>query len=51
MAAGGEGAPLVPLFHAALARQMELPVAVLNIGGSANVTYGLAARKAPAAAT
>jgi len=39
MAAGGEGAPLVPLFHAALARQMELPIAVLNIGGSANVTW------------
>jgi len=39
MAAGGEGAPLVPLFHGALARQMELPVAVLNIGGIANVTW------------
>ncbi len=39
MAAGGEGAPLVPLYHAALARHMELPVAVLNIGGIANVTW------------
>jgi len=39
MATGGEGAPLVPLFHAALARQMELPVAILNIGGIANVTW------------
>lgn len=39
MAAGGEGAPLVPLYHAALARQMELPVGVLNIGGIANVTW------------
>ncbi|MDE3061252.1 MAG: anhydro-N-acetylmuramic acid kinase, partial [Pseudomonadota bacterium] len=39
MAAGGEGAPLVPLFQAALARQMQLPVAVLNIGGIANVTW------------
>jgi anhydro-N-acetylmuramic acid kinase len=39
MANGGEGAPLVPLFHAALARQMELPIAVLNIGGIANVTW------------
>lgn len=39
MATGGEGAPLVPLFHAALARQMELPIAVLNIGGIANVTW------------
>lgn len=39
MAAGGEGAPLVPIFHAALARHMELPIAVLNIGGIANVTW------------
>jgi len=39
MAAGGEGAPLVPLYHAALARRMELPIAVLNIGGIANVTW------------
>lgn len=39
VAAGGEGAPLVPLYHAALARRMELPVAVLNIGGLANVTW------------
>lgn len=39
IAAGGEGAPLVPLYHAALARQMELPIAILNIGGMANVTW------------
>lgn len=39
VATGGEGAPLVPLYHAALARQMELPIAVLNIGGIANVTW------------
>lgn len=39
VAAGGEGAPLVPLYHAALARAMELPIAVLNIGGIANVTW------------
>lgn len=39
VAAGGEGAPLVPLYHAALAQHMELPVAVLNIGGIANVTW------------
>jgi anhydro-N-acetylmuramic acid kinase len=39
VAAGGEGAPLVPLYHAALARQMTLPIAVLNIGGIANVTW------------
>jgi len=39
VAAGGEGAPLVPLYHGALARHMELPIAVLNIGGIANVTW------------
>jgi anhydro-N-acetylmuramic acid kinase len=37
--AGGEGAPLVPVFHAALAADLAKPVAVLNIGGVANVTY------------
>ena len=39
--ASGQGAPLVPLFHAALARKAELvgPVAIVNIGGVANVTY------------
>ena len=39
MAEGGEGAPLAPLFHAALAGDMEKPVAVLNIGGIANLTW------------
>jgi anhydro-N-acetylmuramic acid kinase len=41
VAAGGQGAPLVPIFHAALARELERPrpMAVLNIGGVANVTY------------
>lgn len=40
MAAGGEGAPLVPLFHEALfgAQDQDEPRAVLNIGGIANVT-------------
>ena len=39
--AGGQGAPLVPLYHAALARSSPLarPLAVVNIGGVANVTY------------
>ncbi len=37
--AGGQGAPLVPVFHAALARALEPPLAVLNIGGVANVTW------------
>ncbi len=39
IAAGGQGAPLVPLYHAALARHMDLPVAILNLGGIANVTW------------
>ncbi|HEY0526921.1 MAG TPA: anhydro-N-acetylmuramic acid kinase [Stellaceae bacterium] len=39
VAAGGEGAPLVPIYHAALAARGERPVAILNIGGVANVTW------------
>ncbi len=39
VAAGGEGAPLVPLFHAALAARLAKPLAILNIGGVANVTW------------
>lgn len=37
--AGGHGAPLVPLYHAALATKLQKPVAVLNLGGVANITY------------
>jgi anhydro-N-acetylmuramic acid kinase len=37
--AGGQGAPLVPLYHAARAAELEKPLAVLNIGGVANVTW------------
>ena len=36
---GGQGAPFVPLYHAALAQDFDGPVAVLNIGGVANVTW------------
>jgi anhydro-N-acetylmuramic acid kinase len=41
VAAGGQGAPLAPIFHRALVRQLDgkPPVAVLNLGGVANVTY------------
>lgn len=39
VAAGGEGAPLAPVYHAALAAELERPLAVLNIGGVANVTW------------
>lgn len=37
--AGGQGAPLAPVYHRALAAQLEKPCAFLNIGGVANVTY------------
>jgi anhydro-N-acetylmuramic acid kinase len=37
--AGGQGAPLVPIYHAALVRDLPRPVAVVNIGGVANVTW------------
>ena len=41
MAAGGQGAPLAPVFHRALADTagLERPVMFLNIGGVANITY------------
>jgi len=47
VAAGGQGAPLVPLFHRALAHGLPRPLAVLNIGGVANVSWiGPESRKA-----
>jgi len=41
MGAGGEGAPLAPVYHFALARRIgaTAPLAFLNIGGVANVTW------------
>lgn len=41
LAAGGEGAPLVPLYHQALAQRIgeEFPLAFLNVGGVANLTW------------
>ena len=36
--AGGEGAPLTPLFHTLIAPQ-ERPLCVLNIGGVSNITW------------
>jgi anhydro-N-acetylmuramic acid kinase len=39
IAAGGEGAPLAPLYHAALAADLAKPIAVLNLGGVGNVTW------------
>jgi anhydro-N-acetylmuramic acid kinase len=39
VAAGGQGAPLVPLYHAALAADLSKPLAFLNLGGVGNVTW------------
>jgi len=41
MKAGGQGAPLAPFYHHALARRAGLsePVVFLNLGGVANVTW------------
>jgi len=39
-AAGGQGAPLAPVYHRALAaKTAERPVAFVNIGGVANITW------------
>ena len=39
VAAGGQGAPLVPVVHAVMARDLPKPLAVLNLGGVGNVTW------------
>lgn len=40
VAAGGQGAPLVPVYHRALATALpDRPVAILNLGGVANITW------------
>ncbi len=43
MAEGGQGAPLIPVYHAALARNLPadcaFPVVFVNIGGISNLTY------------
>jgi anhydro-N-acetylmuramic acid kinase len=41
VAAGGHGAPMVPVFHRAMLRLLKRahPVGVLNLGGVANVTF------------
>lgn len=39
IAAGGQGAPLVPAFHEAVFRHPERSRAVVNIGGISNVTW------------
>ncbi len=52
VASGGEGAPLVPFFHFALARRLGFgaPVAFLNLGGVGNVTWADPRASAPEAA-
>ncbi|WP_151116116.1 anhydro-N-acetylmuramic acid kinase [Hypericibacter adhaerens] len=39
VAEGGEGAPLAPLFHWALAAPLPRPLGVLNLGGVGNATW------------
>jgi anhydro-N-acetylmuramic acid kinase len=39
VAAGGQGAPFVPVYHRALAHDLERPLGVLNLGGVANITW------------
>jgi anhydro-N-acetylmuramic acid kinase len=39
VSAGGQGAPLAPVYHQALAQKLTKPVAVLNLGGVGNVTW------------
>ncbi|MFC4351239.1 anhydro-N-acetylmuramic acid kinase [Fodinicurvata halophila] len=39
MRAGGQGAPLAPLYHAVKAVRLPKPLAVLNLGGVGNVTW------------
>jgi anhydro-N-acetylmuramic acid kinase len=41
VAAGGQGAPFVPVYHRALAQSLGRagPVVVVNIGGVSNITY------------
>ncbi|MFS0736238.1 anhydro-N-acetylmuramic acid kinase [Sphingomonas sp. 1P06PA] len=39
VAAGGQGAPLLPVYHRALAADLPRPVGVLNLGGVANISW------------
>jgi anhydro-N-acetylmuramic acid kinase len=41
VASGGQGAPLVPVYHRALTRALDRthPIVVLNLGGVANITF------------
>ncbi len=37
--AGGQGAPLLPLYHQARLENTQEPIIILNLGGVANITY------------
>ncbi|WP_336961320.1 anhydro-N-acetylmuramic acid kinase [Sphingobium aquiterrae] len=39
VAAGGQGAPLLPVYHRAMAQGLPRPSAILNLGGVANITF------------
>ena len=39
VSAGGQGAPLAPVYHLARADKLAKPIAVLNLGGVGNVTW------------
>jgi anhydro-N-acetylmuramic acid kinase len=49
VAHGGEGAPLAPLYHAALCHGLDGRAVILNIGGVANLTWVGGADEAPVA--
>lgn len=36
---GGQGAPFAPIYHQALFASLGLPIAIVNVGGIANVTF------------
>lgn len=39
IAAGGQGAPLAPIYHFYLMQEKLVPTLILNIGGISNITY------------
>jgi anhydro-N-acetylmuramic acid kinase len=39
VAAGGQGAPLAPIYHQAFAAPLAKPLAILNLGGVGNLTW------------
>ncbi len=48
VAAGGQGAPLIPVYHAALVANLAKPVAVLNLGAGRHTSFiGATARWSP----